>query len=1115
MADAEQAANASDRLLGLVGCLRSEVGFAEVVQSLIEGHAATLDGVWGSSCALVAAALADHVPASLVVVCPQVEQVDDLIDDLALFTPLKPERFSALETFDGAEYDDVFGQRLHLLKMLQADVPPKIVATSIQSLLQPVPSRETLARQTRLLRVGETAAVEELARWLAENRFFNTPAVELPGEFSVRGGILDIFAPDWDDPVRIEFFGDEIESIRRFEIATQRSLESLASINVTIIGRGASDNAHLADYLPPQSWFLLLEPMELEQQGRQFLERMGDQGAEKVASDQWSVASATNPKSRNPEISKSPDSNPQSPTSPPPVYHTVSDVLKQIFRFSSVAASAVAVGSLETTYRMKIESVERFSGDINRVRDELDEAGAGQEVFVVCQTEAEVRRLNDIFGATQAAQQGRLFFPLGSLQSGFRMVPERIVLLSSGELFRRTDLRRPSRRRLSRVIDSFLELREGDLVVHVGHGIARYRGLKLLEKNGQIEEHLELEFAGHTKLYVPSTKIGLVQKYIGGAKSRPMLAKLGGKLWDKQKERVEESVNDLAADMLELQAARASRPGIAFPLDTEWQREFDASFPYHETPDQLVTIDAIKRDMSLSRPMDRLLCGDVGFGKTEMAMRAAFKAIDAGYQVAVLVPTTLLCEQHLRTFTQRMSEFPFEIASLSRFATRKQQAETIRRLAEGSMDIVIGTHRLAQHDVQFHNLGLVVIDEEQRFGVEVKERLKALRQIVDVLTMTATPIPRTLHMGLMGLRDISNLETPPEDRLAVETRVARFEPELIRHAVLRELNRGGQIFFIHNRVEDIQIVAKRLRQIVPEAKMAVAHGQMHEDDLEQVMLNFIDRRYDMLLATTIVESGLDIPNANTIFINEGDRYGLADLHQLRGRVGRYKNRAYCYLLIDPNKNLSPNAAKRLRAIEEFSDMGAGFAIAMRDLEIRGAGNILGTEQSGHIAAVGYELYCDLLEHAVRTLKRLPPKASVEVDVDLPGEGYIPRSYVPDMRLKIDLYRRLARVSNMAELQDLGLELVDRFGQPPPVVQKLLEMAEIRIAAHRWRITTIHLEDPYAVFTYASGKRIEQLAQLSQGKLRIVDNRSAYLPLENPSGSPDSVVGEVKALLQRE
>jgi transcription-repair coupling factor (superfamily II helicase) len=1117
MANDDTAATASGRLLELAGCLGSEAGFVEVVESLARGHAATLDGVWGSSCALVAASLAIQVPATLVVVCPQIDQVDGLIDDLALFTRFKPARFPASESLDRTAHDEVFGERLHVLKLLQGPTAPKLIVTSIQSLLQPVPSRENLAGLTRLLRVGSSVDVGELSRWLVENAFINTTAVELPGEFSVRGGIVDIFAPDWDGPVRIEFFGDEIESIRRFEISSQRSLESLDAVDVTIAGPGTTDTAHLADYLALQSWFLLLEPMEMEHQGRQYLERMEEGGraesggrkAEEVASGQWPVA-------RESEVSnlKSHISNPPSALRLPPSFHTVSDVLRRVFHFPSVTASSVATASLETTYSLKIESVERFSGDINRVRDELDEAGAGQEVFVVCQTEAEARRLHDVFGATQTAQQGRLHFPIGSLQSGFRLVPDRIVLLGSGELFRRTDLRRPTRRRLSRVIDSFLELREGDLVVHVGHGIARYRGLKLLEKNGQIEEHLELEFHGHTKLYVPTTKIGLVQKYVGGTKSRPTLGKLGGRLWSRQKERVEEAVTDLAADMLDLQAARGARPGIAFPADTEWQREFDASFPYNETSDQLITIDAIKRDMCLPRPMDRLLCGDVGYGKTELAMRAAFKTVEAGYQVAVLVPTTLLCEQHHRTFTQRMAEFPFEIASLSRFATRRGQSNIIRRLEEGSIDIVIGTHRLAQSDVRFHNLGLVVIDEEQRFGVEVKERLKALRKTVDVLTMTATPIPRTLHMGLLGLRDISNLETPPEDRLAVETRVARFEPELIRHAVLRELNRGGQIFFVHNRVEDIEIVARRLRQIVPEAKMAIAHGQMHEDDLEAVMLDFIDRRYDLLLATTIIESGLDIPNANTIFIDEADRYGLADLHQLRGRVGRYKHRAYCHLLIDPNKNLSPTAAKRLRAIEEFSDMGAGFAIAMRDLEIRGAGNILGSEQSGHIATIGYELYCDLLEHAVRRLKQLPPKTSVEVDVDLPGEGYIPRSYVPDMRLKIDLYRRLARVTTMQELDDFRAELADRFGVPPPLVQHLLVMAEVRIAAHGWGITSIHLEDQYAVFRYTSAPRIQKLAAASRGRLRVVDAESAYLPLNKEVAPSESALGDVKSLLQQ-
>ena len=1092
MASGTTATTATDPLLALVGRLEAQEGFSEVVDSLKAGHAATLDGVWGSSCALVAASMARHAPAVLVVVCSRLDEVDGLIDDLALFARLQPERFPVGESLSSTRLlqDDALGDRVRVLKALQGPSPPRLVVTNIHALIQPVPSRESLARQTRLLRTGQRISVEELSGWLVGAGFQNTTAVDLPGEFSLRGGIIDIFAPDWYDPVRIELFGDEIESIRRFQVSTQRSLASLDRIDVTApnaVGaairqeaNGAQAaaqpavSAHLADFLPPGSWFLLIEPGDLEAEGRQYLERL---------------------------------ERPQD-------FHTVAAVMQRVVEFPSVTASSVAAGSLETTCRLPIESVERFSGDINRIRTELDEAGAGQEIFLVCQTDAEVRRLGEVFGTTHVAQQGHLHFPVGSLQNGFRLVPDRIVLLSSAELFRRTDIKRPAaRRRLGRAIDSFLELHEGDLVVHVTHGIARYRGLTLLEKNGQVEEHLELEFQGRTKLYVPTSKIALVQKYVGGAKSRPMLARLGGHAWEKQKEKVHSAVVDLASEMLELQAVRASRTGISFTVDTEWQHEFDASFPYKETRDQLTTIEAIKHDMSEPRPMDRLLCGDVGYGKTEVAMRAAFKAIDSGYQVAVLVPTTVLAEQHLRTFTARMAEFPFEIASLSRFSTRKQQRGIIQRVAEGAVDIVIGTHRLVQPDVRFHNLGLVILDEEQRFGVEVKERLKAFRQIVDVLTMTATPIPRTLHLGLMGIRDISNLETPPEDRLAVETRVARFNPDLIRHAVLRELSRGGQIFFVHNRVNDIEILARRLRQIVPEARIGIAHGQMSEHELERVMLGFVNHKHDMLLATTIVESGLDIPNANTIFIDEADRYGLADLHQLRGRVGRYKHRAYCHLLLDPNKNLSPSAARRLRAIEEFSDMGAGFAIAMRDLEIRGAGNILGTEQSGHIAVVGYELYCSILEQAVRQLKRLPPKESVEVDVDLPGEGYIPRSYVPDMRLKIDLYRRLARVADQAELDDFRGELLDRFGPPPPLMEHLLWLAELRIAAYRWQIVSIHLEDAYVVFRYTSGQRIRDLASASRGRLRVVDSRSAYLPLQGADRSPEAIRQQVKSLLQ--
>ena len=687
------------------------------------------------------------------------------------------------------------------------------------------------------------------------------------------------------------------------------------------------------------------------------------------------------------------------------------------------------------------------------------------------------------------------------------------MLLIGSELFHRTERPRLPRRRLGRAIDSFMDLAEGDLVVHVGHGIGRYRGLKMLAKGQHVEEHLEIEFHGGTRLYVPAAKIDLVQKYVGGSQSRPRLASIGGKAWVRKKQAAEAAVTDLAADMLELQAARAARPGIAFAPDSEWQREFDAAFPYTETPDQLSAIQSVRTDMRAELPMDRLLCGDVGYGKTEVAMRAAFKAVDSGYQVAVLVPTTILAEQHYRTFQQRMAEFPIDIARLSRFCSTRQQREILDGLQRGRVDVVIGTHRLVSADVRFHNLGLIVIDEEQRFGVQVKEHLKQLRSTVDVMTMTATPIPRTLHMSLVGVRDISNLETPPADRMAIQTRVTRFDPQLIRTAVLRELNRGGQIFFVHNRVHNIERVAARLEEIVPEATIRIGHGQMREAELERVMIDFVDQRFDLLLATTIIESGLDIPNANTMFIDDADRYGLADLHQLRGRVGRYKNRAYCYLLVDPTNHLTPNAARRLRAIEEFSQMGAGFAIAMRDLEIRGAGNLLGTQQSGHITAIGYELYCQLLENAVRHLKRLPPKPSLDIDVRLPGEAYLPADYIRRLRAKIDMYRRLTRATRPSDLEHLRHEMRDRFGPLPPPVRRLFALTELKIDASRWRIGAIHTEGQYLVFEFSDRAALARLAGQSHNRLRVVDDHSAYLPVTKALVESPEILEVAKSVLR--
>jgi len=1062
----------------LASQLEQQSGFSGVLASLLAGHGGTLGGVWGSSCALVATALQHACPATLVVVLPHARNLDAFRNDLALFADVSVEQFPAWETDAGERLlqDEIYAQRLRVLKRLHQNEPdPLIVVTAIQSLMQPGPSVDDLLAATRTIDAGEVLDVPELTCWLAEQGCESTSAIELPGEFSVRGGILDVFPPDAEHPVRIELFGDEVESIRWFDVATQRSVTTLSSVDITVLQPNSRDRTHFTSYLPPDSWFLLVEPNELQEEGRYYHQRL-----------------------ERPED-----------------FFATTTTLKEIYKFPSVTASGVPSGSYETTAHLQFESIERFSGDVHRVRKELDEAAAGQSVYLVSETEAEVQRLTELFADTEMLSEGRLKFVLGRLSSGFRLVDQQVILLSAAELFLREEVARPSLRRLGRAIDSFLQLREGDLVVHVGHGIGRYRGLKLLEKEGGAEEHLEIEFHGGTRIYVPSSKIELVQKYVGGRKTKPTLARIGGKAWIRHKQAAEKAVIDLAADMLQLQAARSARPGIAFPADSTWQQEFDAAFPHQETPDQLSALVAIKEDMQQPKPMDRLLCGDVGYGKTELAIRAAFKAIDAGYQVAVLVPTTVLAMQHGRTFMQRMAEFPFDIAVVSRFCSKKEQRQILQRAAAGQVDLLIGTHRLASADVQFQNLGLLIIDEEQRFGVAVKERLKALRASVDILTMTATPIPRTLHMSLLGVRSISNLETPPKDRLSVETRIARFDDNLIRHAVLRELNREGQIYFVHNRVHDIHAVAARLQRIVPEATIGIGHGQMPESELEDVMLGFIRKDFDILLATTIIESGLDIPNANTIFIDDADRYGLADLHQLRGRVGRYKHRAYCYLLVDEDRHLSPEAARRLRAIEEYSQMGAGFALAMRDLELRGAGNLLGTQQSGHISSVGYELYCALLEKAVRQLKNLPPQESVDVSIDLPLGAFFPRDYVLDMRTKIDLYRRLARIATEEDLDDFREELADRFGSLPASVEQLVELARLRIWAHAWHITAIHQEGPYVVLGYADRSIMADLVERSGKRLRVADASSAYLPMNKQVSEVQEILVELKSLLRPE
>ncbi|MFO0966636.1 MAG: transcription-repair coupling factor [Gemmataceae bacterium] len=1138
--------------------LRAE-GFSSVLDSLKRGQAATVDGAWNSSAALTAATLGREAPAGALIVLAHYRDLDGWFEDLLSFTGERPVVFPAWDALPSADtvLDEIGGQRLRLLRQLESDHPPRILLATFQALLQPVPDRTQLQTQRRRLKVGQEVLLEGLIAWLVEHGYQRMEAIEIPGEFSRRGGILDVFSPDAEAPYRVEFVGDEIESIRQFSVETQRSLGELQAIELaTQHATALAFTGHLCDYLPPGTWTVLIEPSELAEQGKYFLERIAD------TTGLFSI---------------------------PPVF-------QKLVSFPSVHVSALPSSSLDTTCHLRVESVERFSGDVRKIKEELDTAAARDSVLIACHNDAEKKRLGDVLADSALAREGRLQLTVGHVRAGFRLLfsrapegsgdgalgkdtatengattpltptplpPKRgergrkgrgkrvkdgdadgttsalpfgsrlngadangsngvasLVVLGDHELFLRDQVAAPlPRRRLeSKAIDSFLELQPDDLVVHLSHGIARYRGLHMLEKNGQAEEHLILEFAGGTLVYVPASRIELVQKYVGGGRVDPELSKLGGTSWQKRKERVQAAVFDLASEMVELQALRESKPGIDYPPDSDWQREFEAAFPYQETPDQLSTMAEIKRDMQRSRPMDRLICGDVGYGKTELAIRAAFKAIDNGKQVAVLVPTTVLAEQHYRTFTQRLAEYPFVVEGISRFRTHGEQRDIVKRLGDGAIDIVIGTHRVVSQDVKFKDLGLVIIDEEQRFGVEHKERLKKLRQTVDVLTLTATPIPRTLHLSLLGIRDISNLETPPQGRLAIETRIARFDPTLIRHAILRELNRDGQVYFVHNRVHNIKEIAAAVHGIVPEARIVIGHGQMAEGELEEAMVRFVKREADVLVATTIIESGLDIPNANTIFINQADNYGLADLHQLRGRVGRYKHRAYAYMLLDSERTLTPAAARRLKAIEEFNELGAGFKIAMRDLEIRGAGNILGTQQSGHIAAVGYELYCSLLENAVRSLKAMPVKTPLETTVELPWPAYLPRDYVPGQKQKIEAYRRLARIRKLDRLEDFENELRDRFGAVPEPVKWLLRLHELRLLAARWQIAGVHLEgkgikdlaasqDDGAplhlalakgpvdvVFEYRNSRRIDKLAKGSVGRLRVVDERTAYYRL---------------------
>ncbi len=1058
------------KALKMPGILEKAVKNAALQRAADElslGRSIQLGGVWGSSAALLAGAVGQLAKATVLLVTAHLDDADELADDVEVLTGAKVHNFGAWEVDIGTEHvnDEIVAERLRLCGLLsqpqaKRDERVNFITAPIMALLQPVPTADTLAAGRLELVAGAHMPPDELAEWLVDAGYENVDQVDVHGEFARRGGIIDIFPPGEPQAIRVEFFGDEMESIRRFDLDTLRSTEPLAGCTLNRMTAGLdaplAEMTSLLSYLPQDAIICMSQPDEIRELARQLYDRAIEQlpeGATLLLPD---------------------------------------DVLDKIGSFRTVEMHPFSGRATGANFALGIRSLQKLAMNTHEALGELGELAGAADVFVYCETAAEQMRFEELLAASHPELAGRLKTAVGHVNAGFYWPDERLVVVGHHEIFHRyAKVRRIRRVRAGRPIESLLDLSDGDYVVHVGHGIAKFEGLRQLERDGRSEEYLVLRFAENAVLNVPASRINLVQKYIGSRQRRPQLSTLGGRGWLKQKERAAASVRDLAAEMLRIQAMRASQPGVSYPAGTDWQRRFSDEFLYTETEDQLAAIAQMDEDMSRTRPMDRLLCGDVGYGKTEIAMRAAFKVVEAGRQVGVLVPTTVLAEQHYRTFRERFADYPFEIEVISRFRTPSQQADIIRRLSLGQIDILIGTHRLLSDDIRFSDLGLAIIDEEQRFGVEHKEKLKAMRATLEILTMTATPIPRTLHMALLGLRDISSLSTPPLDRRAIHTEVVHYDDRLIRQAILRELNREGQVFFVHNRVFNIKSVADHVQKLVPEARVDFAHGQMTGSELEKVMLRFIRCEIDVLVCTTIIESGLDIPTANTMIIHDADRFGLAELHQLRGRVGRYKHKAYCYLLLPEDRPVSVAAAKRLKTIEEFSDLGAGFQIAMRDLEIRGAGNILGAEQSGHIATVGYELYCQLLEQAVGELQGKPQPVSCDMHIELGIDAYIPSRYIPSGRQRMEVYRRLAQCHSSAELDQLTADLADAYGAVPSEVQTVLDLAAIRIFASMLGIKSIIRHDPDLVFDIRDFSRAKRVFDNAMGSVRLPDDHTVY------------------------
>jgi len=1098
-------------------------------------------GLSDSQRAYITSLISKSTKKSQLIITPDSTSAKKLHEDLNFFLPncnvyLYP--IDEVLPYElAAHSSDITAQRLNVMgKLLLGE--NCIIIAPVQALFRKLPPPTLFEKLSFSLDFDSQFDIETYSNRLVTMGYERADMVDGMGQFSIRGGIVDIFPLTAENPIRIELFGDEIDSIRIFDVVDQRSITKIERANIfpakeIIIPEDVAKEGIYKISAELEERIQLYKKLNMTEHIKRLEERVSHHLSlisENIHFNEIALylsyffetastiydyfqtdvcVSIFDPERiinisrefslEQEEIYKNLFEEGHILTSQSNIYFSDEDLLLYLSEIVSSyyrkLPGGTEVFSIDKEISFSVKTMHPFYGKINLLIDEIKSwLKANQKIVLLSGTKDRGKRIKEVLGENglnsvqldvfpDKFPRGRIFIIEGSIEKGFELPGLGFVIISDWEIFGKTRKKRSIKVQSDESIDiaSFADLNEGDYVVHVNHGIGKYLGIKTLEVQDNLKDYLSIRYRGGDMLYIPTDQVNLIQKYIGAAKDKsPRLNKLGGTEWARTKGKVKDSVKEMAEELIKLYAAREAVEGFAFSPDTPWQKEFEDMFPYEETQDQMRSIMDVKKDMEKPKPMDRLICGDVGYGKTEVALRASFKSIMDGKQVGVLVPTTILAQQHYSTFTERFEKFPINIGLLSRFKTPKEQKEIIRGLKLGTVDIVIGTHRLLQKDIKFKNLGLLVVDEEQRFGVSHKESLKTLRQNVDVLTLTATPIPRTLHMALSRIRDMSLIKTPPEDRLPVQTYVLEYNDFIVKEAIRREIVRGGQVYYVHNRVETIGEEALKLSTLIPDAKICVAHGQMNENELEKIMFDFYKGKYDVMVCTTIIESGIDIPNVNTLIITDSDRLGLSTLYQLKGRVGRNSKIAYAYITYKKDKILSEIAQKRLQAIKEFTEFGAGFKIALRDLEIRGAGNLLGSQQHGHMMAVGYDLYSRLLDEAIKEIEGTQIKETIEPTIDFQLSAYIDDNFIQRTDQKVEFYKKIAGATSIKEIYDIEEEIEDIYGDIPEHTRNLLEIAVIKLMAVELGIDSIAQKGEEVIFSVREAPEIkgEALVELA-------------------------------------